>query len=275
MIDKTEYKKRVEENKIELKYQRATRSFDITKFHGVDYERGILQPIKLIKKSHDIFAAIVLGFLPYLAEHNGADGVMLEDDEFLDVELKTCYTHISPKLAFRTKQGTVYFTKDVSSWDWDWIDKNKTCLAKSQFKATFDIKNNRHTKDRKTFLICVDGDTGEIICVYSMEGKTVLEFLQTSNDIKLGSFMTSGKEVTDTTVPITGWTKWINRVKVQLEEKRTSSFAVEEKRLLREIKKLEILQKFENISVPAVDSSQSTKTDPTEQIPSLYNEENV
>lgn len=275
MIDKIEYKKRAEENKVELKYQRATRSFDITKFHGVDYERGILQPIKLIKKSHDIFAAIVLGFLPYLAEHNGADGVMLEDDEFLDVELKTCYTHISPKLAFRTKQGTVYFTKDVSSWDWDWIDKNKTCLAKSQFKATFDIKNNRHTKDRKTFLICIDGDTGEIICVYSMEGKTVLEFLQTSNDIKLGSFMTSGKEVTDTTVPITGWTKWIDRVKGQLEVKRTSSIAVEEKRLLREIKKLEILRKFENTSVPAVDSSQPSKTDPTEQIPILYNEEIV
>lgn len=267
MIDKALYKKRVAENKIELAHQRSNGSFDITKFHGVDYERGILQPIRLIKKSHDIFAAVLLGFLPYLAEHNGADGVMLENDEFLDVELKTCYTHISPKLAFKTKQGTVYFTKDVSSWEWDWVDKNKTCLAKSQFKASFDIKNNLHTKDRKTFLICIDGDTGEIICVYSMEGKDVLEFLRSSNDIKLGSFMTSGKEVTDIAVPVTGWTKWIDRVKAPLEEKRTSLIAVEERRLHREIKKLEILQKVENISVPDSDSSQPAKIDPTPQTP--------
>lgn len=279
MIDEIEYIRRATENRNELALQNSTRSFDITKFHGVDYLKGELQAIKLIKKSHDIYAAIMLGFLPYLAEHNGADAVMLDNGKFIDVELKTSYTHISPKLAFRTKQGTVYFTKDVSSWDDDWVDKNKTCIAKSQFKASFDIKNNLHTKDRKTFLICIDGDTGEIICVYSMEGKKVLEFLESSNDIKLGSFMSSGTEVSTVEVPVTGWDNWIDRVKDQLEVKRTSPYSTELKRLERECRKIEIrrkvLEKALSISAPIPDSSLESKTDPTGQIPILYNEEIV
>lgn len=268
MITEQEYLRRVAENTAELLAQTKAGSFDITKFHGFDFVKGVLQPVKLLKKTHDIFAAVIIGALPYLDEHTGADGVILEDGVFHDIELKTCYSHLSPLHAFRTDQGTVYFTKDVGSWTGDWVDRNKTCIAKSKFSASFDIKHNLHTKERKTFLICIDGTTGEIICVYAMEGKRVLEYLKTSNDIKLGSFMSSGVEITNVALPVTGWDAWIDRHKPLLVVKRTSLKSQEEKRLekirIKEEKKMQ--QKLLLDSLLDRYSSEMTKTDPSEQI---------
>lgn len=242
-----EYLRKQNENTIELLRQEADGSMDITKFHGFDFEKGILKPIKLLKKAHDIFAAVRLGFLPYLNEHDGADAVMLEDNKFEDVELKTCYSHISPELAFVTKLGTIYFTKDVHLWG-EWVDRNKTNLAKSHFSAAFDIKKNLHTKDRKTFLICIDGNTGEYICVYSMKGESVVEFLKTSNDIKLGSFMTHGEEVKNFILPVIGWDKWLERAAKTLQVKRTTPFQQEQKRIEKErIKQEKICEQKQNL----------------------------
>lgn len=232
MIDAEEYIRRKNENTREMLRQNSIQSFDITKFHGIDAVKGSVRPIKLIKKSHDIYAAIILGFLPYLIEHTGADAVKLSNNEFEDVELKTCYAHISPSRAFKTKKGTIYFTKDVSLWD-EWVDQNKTSVAESHFNAVFNVRYNLSSKNRPTYLICVDADSGEIICIYELDGNTVVEYLKTSKDIKLGTFISRGRAVMDSMMPLTGWLAWCDRVSANLLVKRTSTIEREKDRLIR------------------------------------------
>lgn len=261
-MDLQTYLRKQKENTEELRKQEASESFDITKFHGYDYDRGVLPAVKLLKKVHDIFAAVRFGFLPYLGEHTGADAVMLENGIFIDVELKTCYSHISAATAFVTLAGTIYFTKDVSLWT-DWVDENATSIAASQFKATFEIKRNLQSKNRKTFLICIDGNTGEYICVYSMEGNLVLEFLKTSGDIKLGSFISKGKEVTDFLLPVVGWQNWLDRSRNLLDIKRRSTTKKELARQLRDE------QRLLKASLPKTRSRKKTKTDPNLQTSTL------
>jgi len=269
-ISVNEYIRRVDENTKEFINQMKENSFDITKFHGFDVEKGILSPIILLKKVHDIFAAVVLRKLPYLKKNHGADAVELSNtNEFIDIELKTSYNSISESKAFKTAANTVYFTKDVKLWKGDWVDRNKTALAKSQFNAKFEIKNNLHTKERKTYLLCIDSDSSEFICAYSMPGKKVLEFLETSKDIKLASFMTYGTEVTDLVLEPVGWDKWIERHLPILETKRCSTKTEENKRLTKEeIKKQKVIQKklnSQNTSLLNLDSLGESKIDPIQQ----------
>lgn len=230
MITHSEYLRRVVENTAEWKKQSATKSFDITKYHGFDKQAGECTVVSLLKKTHDVYGAVVLGFLPYLDEQTGADAVKLEDNQYVDVELKTCYVTVTPNTAFRTARNTIYHTKDVSLWG-KYVDRNKTQLIESKFSAAFKIKNNLHTKDRETYIIAIDGVLGSIIDVYYLEGKQVLKYLETSKDIKLGTFMKEGLRFVSPVEPAIGWQNWIDSISKTLEIKVCESKKTRERRL--------------------------------------------
>lgn len=239
MISVQEYARRVAENAAETKRQAKEKSFDLSKYHGFDTLAGTLTRAQLSQKSFDILAATILGVLPYLRQNTGADAVELSNGYFIDIELKTSRALPDPRKLFRTERGTLYFTKDVTKWTAGWIDRNKTSTASSQFSASFDINGNRDTKNRKTYLICIDDTTDEVICIHSMEGPKVLEFLTTSQDIKLGSFMKYGTKVTSAVVEIAGWENWCNKVSQNLVTLRCSSIKAEQNRIALEATRIE------------------------------------
>jgi len=218
MITVDEYKKRIQENTVEWYNQKTTNSFDITKYHGVDATAGSVNTILLLKKTHDIYAALILGFLPYILENTGADAVRLDAHGYTDVELKTCYAHISPSTAFKTERDTIYCTKDVGMWG-KYVDKNKTQILESTFSAAFRITHNLQTKNRDTYIIAIDGTDGCIIDIYSLEGNLVVDYLKTSNDIKLGSFLSKGTKVASPVEVVKGWYTWVDGLLPLLETK--------------------------------------------------------
>lgn len=234
MITQEEYIKRVNENTLEWNKQRKEKSFDITKFHGFDARAGDLNHVVLLKKVHDIYGAIVLGFLPFLSEQCGADAVKLSDNSYEHVELKTCYASVSPKTAFKTKSNTIYYTKDVEIWD-EYVDKSKTQLIESTFSAAFSIKNNLHTKHRETYIIAIDGNNGDIIDVFYLPGSIVVDYLKSSKDIKLGTFMKKGIQFRSETFNAIGWKNWISDMLPKLKVKTCESKSTKQRRLSRNL----------------------------------------
>lgn len=219
MISVDEYNKRVYENKQIYLNQVASGSFDFTKFHGVDALAGEVTLIRLLKKVHDIYTAVNLNMLPYLTEHIGADAVKLVNNEFYDVELKTCFVDITPNSAFKTAKNTIYTTKDVSKWG-DKVERSKVALLTSAFKASFTIKNNLHTKNRDTYLLLIDGNNSNVIDCFMLEGQKVVEFLETSRDIKLGSFIKYGHSISHNLNNYIGWQKWVDSILPTLPTKQ-------------------------------------------------------
>lgn len=212
MISEDEYNKRVAENKIIYLQQVASNSFDFTKFHGFDALSGEVTFIRLLKKVHDIYTAVNLNMLPYLKELHGADAVKLENSVFKDVELKTCFVEISANTAFKTVNGTIYTTKDLSQWP-NGVPYSKVALLTSAFKASFGTTNKQpHKKDRDTYLLLIDGSNSKVIDCFMLEGSKVVKFLETSRDIKLGSFIKYGNSTASELNNCIGWDKWIESI---------------------------------------------------------------
>ncbi len=218
---KAEIKRRIAENTKEIKRQVRRNQFDLKKFHGVDAEAGEISMFTLAAKAFDILAAVHVGALPYLKERHGADGVMIKRNMVVDVEFKTCARTISEKNAFITERGTVYTTspKHESA---SVIKHSQCALIESYFNAAFDVKDKKilQTKRRDTYLLTFDEVNNRVIDCYIMDGDNVVAFLETSNNIKMGSFIKYGKPVELVSGPVIGWHAWRKELADTLTVKR-------------------------------------------------------
>lgn len=220
-----EYQRRVEENTKEYLKQLQDDSFDLMKFHGADVEAGEISRIKLCKKGHDLLGAVMLKFLPYLEENTGADALAYTNNSFREIEIKTTYTDQS-KLV-RTERNAVYSTKHLSE---DVIDRNKTTSLKSCFNASYDIKKNKDSKARDTYLLAVDEETDAIIeCAMATEDamrgylKGRQESKTGSMDIKLSTLEDIGSPYRNTVTLVIGYNKWKESVIKTAPLKKISS----------------------------------------------------
>ena len=219
-ITQQEFQRRVLENTTELKKQLADKTRDVTKFHGFDAVAGELDPDVVMHKSPDIWVAALIGCLAFLSKKTGADGMTTNGIAYREAEFKSCYTYVSPDVAFKTTQGTIYFTKDVNMWG-SHVKINSTSSAASKFKASFDPKADTLSKDRDTFLVAKDVSSGKLIDCYMLTGDKVVEFLQSARDIKLGSFMKNGTQV-PLQVPTLSYDAWYKSVLPTLLTKQRS-----------------------------------------------------
>ena len=152
-ISTIEYQRRVNENTEEYLRQDRENCFDIKKYHGFDVAAGTLGRYVLASKTHDILAAVVLGFLPVLHSKSGTDAIRLDGDVFVHVELKTSYTD---ELKFiKTKAGAIYSATSNKIVDGS-VPRDSTTSFKSNFEATYKIVNNIESKYLDTYLLLVD-----------------------------------------------------------------------------------------------------------------------
>jgi len=218
----TEIKRRIAENTAEIIRQTKKNSFDLKKFHGADVAAGELSTFTLAAKAFDILAAAHLGALPYLKEKHGADGIMVHGNKIKDVEFKTCARTITGANAFRTKRGAVYVTKADNELV-ECVKQSECTVLASTFVASFDVKyeNNLQSKCRDTYLIAFDEANNTVIDCFMIDGETVVNYLKTSNSIKLGSFIEHGKSVKLSSGPVIGYAKWKEELMSTLTLKST------------------------------------------------------
>ena len=225
MITIQEYNRRVQENTSEYLQQLLTDSFDLKKFHGVDILAGTVSRCKLSKKSHDILAAIILGFLPFLLENTGTDAISLENGIFVPVECKTSYTN-TEKL-FKSDRSTIYYTKDITQWA-DKVPRNKCTPLKSCFNAAYKITNNIALKGVDTYLLCIDELNDSVISIFKINADIITEYFTTRFvpesgliTIKQVTFEKLGRPVSQAIIPIIGFDNWKNSLLNKLPIKNT------------------------------------------------------
>ncbi len=257
-----EYIRRRDENTAEYRRQLKSNSFDIKKFHGFDVIAGTLGRWELSKKPHDILGAVLLGFLPILRKKTGYDAMRLDGVNFVGVELKSSYTDEGKFI--KTKLNTIYSATTDRLFDGK-IYKQYTTSFKSNFNATYSIIENLGMKNIDTYLIIIDNRTDEIVDCFLIEGPGMEKYLDSITipvsgnvQIKLSVFERLGSQYTNTITPIIGLEQW-------------------KESLLPDLPLIHVINKpiDKNIPLLTPDSSLESKTDPTGQIPILYNEEIV
>lgn len=247
-----EFIRRRDENTAEYHRQVTANSFDIKKFHGFDIEAGMLGRWELSKKPHDILSAVLLGFLPILRTKTGFDAMRLDGTQFVGVELKSSYTDNTKFI--KTKLNAIYSATADKIVDGK-ICRNNTTSFKSNFNATYDIKENLGMKNIDTYLIIADNRVDEIVDCFVIGGYVMETYLNGKLipdsgkvQIKLSTFEKLGKQYTETITPIIGLEKW-------------------KQSLLPNLPIVHVVNKplETNTSLPILDCESLTKTDPIEQ----------
>jgi len=218
-----EITRKIAENSAEIKRQMKNNSFDLKKFHGADAHAGDLSAFVLSAKAFDILAAAHIGALPYLKEKRGADGIFIKNGKITEVEFKTSSRTINTDNSFVTKRGAIYLTKEDNKL-LECVKKSECVKLESAFTASFgDIQyeSNLQSKCRDTYLIAFDEHTNQIIDCFMLTGDIVVDYLQTSNSIKLGTFIKHGKQVALESGPVIGYAQWKKALGVTLPLKNT------------------------------------------------------
>lgn len=218
-----EITRKIAENSAELKQQTKRNSFDLKKFHGADASAGELSAFVLSAKAYDILAGIHIGALPYLREKHGADGIIIKNGIIQQVEFKTSARTFNADNSFITKRGTIYHTKKDNKL-LECVNRDETRTIESTFCASFgDIiyKSNLLSKCRDTYLLVFDEHNNQIIDCFMLDGNTVVKYLRSSNDIKLGTFINQGSRVVLESGPVIGYAAWKKKLGTTLPLKRT------------------------------------------------------
>jgi len=217
-----EITRRIAENSAELKRQTKRNSFDLKKFHGADASAGELSAFVLSSKAYDILAGIHIGALPYLREQHGADGIIIKNGNIQEVEFKTSARTFNADNSFITARGTIYQTKKDNKL-LKCVTFNESRLLESVFNAKFGsikYQSNLLSKCRDTYLLIFDEHTNQIIDCFMLDGNTVVKYLRSSNDIKLGTFISLGSRVVLESGPVIGYAAWKKKLGTILPLKR-------------------------------------------------------
>jgi hypothetical protein len=217
-----EITRKIAENSVEIERQTKNNSFDLKKFHGADADAGELSAFMLSAKAFDILAGIHIGALPYLREKHGADGLIIKNGKIEDVEFKTSARTINADNSFITARGTIYLTKEDNKL-LECVKKSEVVIMESAFYAAFAVQyeSNLHSKCRDTYLLAFDEHTNQIIDCYMLDGDTVVDYLRTSNSIKLGTFIKHGRSVELKSGPVIGYDAWKKKLGTTLPLKST------------------------------------------------------
>lgn len=212
MITINEFIKRRDENTAEYLRQELSNSFDLKKYHGFDTEKGSLGKYILASKTHDILAAIALGFLPLLNSRSGTDAMRLNVDKFEKVELKTSYTDETKLI--KTKRNAVY-SATTDRIIGGIVPRDSTTSLKSNYEAAYNIVDNIGVKDIDTYLMLVDSRNDRFIDCFMIPGLIIGKYLSVRTipssgniKIKFTIFEELGKQVTHTCVPVIGFNQW-------------------------------------------------------------------
>lgn len=258
MITEQEFKKRADENEAEYNKQLLSNSFDLKKFHGFDCEAGKASRSILSRKGNDILDAVIHRMLPVLTKASGVDAYKCVNGVFIPVELKSSYTDESK--FFRTKQNAIYSVTLDKIVD-GCVSRNNTTSFKSNFNATFEIRENLDVKNLEMYFTVRDSRDDRIIEVIKVSGKDIHSYLSSRQipssghvPIKLTTCEQLGERVTTAIVDIVGLDVWKNELLKTLP-------------LIKVISPKKSTRK--NISLLKT-NSQETRTDPSEQISTPY-----
>lgn len=211
-IPQEEFDRRVVENYNTFLAQKQQGSFDITKYHLATHEMGELSIPILIANIHDIYASIIVGALAS-PHRNGCDAIIMDKGKVKQVELKTSY--ISRSSIWKSPRGTIYTGTENS--------RNKMKPIESYLKAEYKIyKKDLESKYIDTYLICMDGSNGDLICVYKIVQDKIKEAITYKNGIihhgdmyrksvSLSQFKKVGSLV-NTKIPQVGIDEWKKRI---------------------------------------------------------------
>lgn len=165
----------------------------------------------LMNSAHNIYASAIIGVLP-LIHGKGCDAIKMSDGETTPIELKTSYIDHS-NLWVNQSNNKIYKGK-----------ANNHVHRRSiydRLKAKY-LVYNLDDKCIDTYLVCIDSDTSEIICSYSLSGTTIREIFgkeesrpKFTKDITLRMFIQHGT-VSDTVVPQIGHEEWCEHMKTKV-----------------------------------------------------------
>ena len=283
VTDSAEFLRRTQENTTEYHRQEKADSFDLKKFHGFDALAGEVSRSVLARKANDIMDAVVHSMLPILHENHGTDAYRLNPDgSFSPVELKSTYTDESK--FFKTESGAIYsVTLDKIKPDGT-VLKNNTTSFKSNFNATYEIRNNLEAKNMDMYLTIRDSRTDYLVDCYHVPAKEIFNYLKDKNvpksgsvPIKLTTCMKIGTRVETAITDIIGIDNWkktllptLPTIKVVHPPRPTQSSTSSEDQCSTELSKTDSTQETSTPYMPGLFQLQIQ--DFLEQQPSVLSE---
>jgi hypothetical protein len=173
-LTQEEFDRRVAENTETFMRQKQDNSFDVSKYHLATHLKGELSIPILIANIHDIYASIIVGALASPDRH-GCDAILMDNHIITHVELKTSY--LSQNSVWKNEKNKIYTGTSNN--------KNRMRAIESYLKAEYKLKmDNLEEKIMDTYLICIDGTSSDIICVYKIGKDNILSLLNYNNGIK-------------------------------------------------------------------------------------------
>lgn len=164
---------------------------------------------ELARSFNDYFAGTLVGALPFASRH-GSDGIRVSrTGRITKVELKLCIKNQDRY----TINENGFFTV---------VDSGKVVGFKSDCSACYEVKHNLAGKEVETYFVLYDGKAHELIAIWRMDGKKIVERLAKvapkdsekakKISISLSAFMEEGEEVFLDFIPSVGVDSWIQRI---------------------------------------------------------------
>lgn len=132
--------------------------------------------LNICRKTDDLVAAIIVGALPISTGH-GVDAyiwnpITLEMDP---IEVKLCYK--SKANFIKTSNGAL---NAGTAPTFDRFGKLNNASLRSSVSAHYEIVNNLNSKAIDTYLVLIDEDLLDLICVYKIPGSKIVDILSTN-----------------------------------------------------------------------------------------------
>lgn len=163
----------------------------------------------LARSFNDYFAGALVGALPFAARH-GSDGIKVSSTgDVTKVELKLCI-----------RNGDRYTINDNGYLTI--VGSDKAVGFRSDCCACYEIGNNLASKEVETYLILYDGKKHELIAIFRMNGKNIVDRLAKvapkdsekakKLSISLSAFMKDGEEIFLDFLDSVGVDEWEQRI---------------------------------------------------------------
>lgn len=210
------FRSAINHNRRVVEEQMKTGEFCAASYYFVIEKEGgytLLPPgrrdAELARSFNDYFAGALVGALPFAARH-GSDGIRVSwTGKITKVELKLCIKNEDRY----TINENGYFTV---------VGSKKVVGFRSDCSACYEIGNNLASKEVETYLVLYDGKRHELIAIYRMAGKNIVNRLAKvapkdsekakKLSITLSAFMEEGEEIFLDFAPSVGVEAWEQRI---------------------------------------------------------------
>lgn len=220
-------------NRAELATQLRTNDLNMNRFWWLSEDNLLLPPgthnLHVHRYSDDLVCATIVGGIAY-ATGSGVDALVVEENDEGEYE----FVEIECKLSYVSKNKILVSNNLSLQMGNPHGGKNTRTSFRSRIAATYEIVNNLHKKNMKTFLVVMDTDTREIINVSMLKGDAIEDCLATNvvtgeartskkRSIKLSKFYNDGVQINPIGFKVVGLCAWEQNV-VRAANRRVGAF---------------------------------------------------